>query len=209
MKIRILLADDHTLIREGFKSMLGGKRDLEVIGEADNGPDVVKAVAELRPDVVLLDLNMPGLSGVEVMERLRTSRGTTRFLILTMHDEREYVMKSLKAGADGYVLKSIEGAELEKAIRTVHNGGKYFSMHITSILAETIARPVQEIPEITAREKEVLGLVADGLSTKQIADKLNISIRTVESHRVNMLKKLSVNNSAELIRKAMELGMIG
>ncbi|MEJ0033709.1 MAG: response regulator transcription factor [Bacteroidota bacterium] len=144
---------------------------------------------------------MPGTNGLEAL---------IKFVVLTMHEEREYVQKALKAGADGYLLKNIDRVELEKAIHTVYEGGKYFSPAITAILADTVANPSSspEASEITPREKEVLTLVADGHSTKQIADQLKISIRTVETHRINMLKKMGVNNSAELIRKAFELGLL-
>lgn len=208
MAIKIFLADDHALIREGFKSLLGGRATFEIVGEAGNGLEVVRDIDNAKPDVVLLDINMPGLGGLEVIEKLRSSHSHVKFVVLTMHEEREYVVKALKAGADGYLLKSIEGPELEKAIRTICSGSKYFSPQITNILAESVARPAEDVPELTPREKEVLSLVAAGQSTKQIADKLDISIRTVESHRINLLKKVGVNNSAELIRKSIELKIL-
>lgn len=208
MQIRLLLADDHSLIREGFKSILGGNELFQLVGEADNGMDVVSLVEQTQPDVVLIDINMPRLNGIQVIEKLHKTHPHVKYLVLTMHEEREYVLKALKAGADGYVLKSIERAELEKAIKTVYKGGKYFSPQITSIIAESAANPPAETPELTQREKEILGMVANGRSTKQIADELQISVRTVESHRINMLKKMAVGNTAELIKKSMELGIL-
>jgi DNA-binding NarL/FixJ family response regulator len=208
MAIRLFLADDHTLIREGFKSLLGGNDMFTIVGEADNGADVITMVDQVQPDVIMIDINMPRLSGIEVIERLHKSHPAIRFLVLTMHEEREYVLKALKAGADGYVVKSIERAELEKAVKTIYDGGRYFSPQITSIIAESAANPPEQTPELTQREREVLQLVANGRSTKQIADELEISIRTVESHRINMLKKMSVSNTAELIKKSMELGIL-
>lgn len=207
-KIRLVLADDHPMIRAGFKTLLAQSSDFEVAGEAGSGQELLKVVAAVKPDVTLVDVHMPGMNGLEALEKLHASFPEIRFLVLTMHDEREYVQKALKAGADGYLLKNIDREELENAIHTVFKGGKYFSPEITAILADTVAHPVQGESEITPREKEVLVLVGGGHSTKQIADQLGISIRTVETHRINMLKKLGVNNSAELIRKAFELGLL-
>jgi DNA-binding NarL/FixJ family response regulator len=208
MKIRLLLADDHPLIREGFKSLLGKSDAFEIVHEADNGLEVIRSVDHANPDVILTDINMPQMNGLQLIEKLTESHPQIRFIVLTMHEEREYVLKALKAGADGYLLKSAERPELENAIKTVFAGGKYFSPQITTLLAESVSGDKEELPELTPREKEVLQLVAKGHSTKQIADKLSISIRTVESHRINMLKKMGVSNSAELIRKSMELGML-
>lgn len=207
-KIRLVLADDHPMIRAGFKTLLAQSDGFEVAGEAGSGQELIKVVDAVKPDVTLVDVNMPGMNGLEALEKLHASFPGIRFVVLTMHDEREYVQKALKAGADGYLLKNIERAELENAIHTVFKGGKYFSPEITAILADSVAHPTAGESEITPREKEVLTLVAGGHSTKQIADKLGISIRTVETHRINMLKKLEVNNSAELIKKAFELGLL-
>jgi DNA-binding NarL/FixJ family response regulator len=208
MKIRLLFADDHPLIREGFKSLLGKNPAFDIIGEADNGVEVISRIDITKPDVILTDINMPGLNGLQVIEKLSESHPHIKIIVLTMHEEREYVMKALKAGADGYLLKSAERIELENAITTVFGGGKYFSPQITTILAESVSKGGDEVPVLTPREKEVLDLVARGHSTKQIADKLDISIRTVESHRINMLKKVGVSNSAELIKRAMELKLL-
>jgi len=206
--IRLVLADDHPMIRAGFKTLLAQSSDVEVAGEAGSGQELIKVVTSVNPDVALIDVNMPGMNGLEAMEKLHASFPQIKFIILTMHEEREYVQKALKAGADGYLLKNIDRDELVNAIHTVFKGGKYFSPEITAILADTVARPSSAGAEITPREKEILVLVAKGHSTKQIADQLGISIRTVETHRINMLKKLEVNNSAELIRKAFELRLL-
>ncbi|HEX5167607.1 MAG TPA: response regulator transcription factor [Cyclobacteriaceae bacterium] len=208
-KIRIVLADDHPLIREGFKSLLNKSEKFEIIGEAENGKELIEIATRIKPDIILTDLKMPFVNGLEAIEKLSKEFPAMRFIVLTMHEEREYIVNALKIGASGYLLKTIEGAELEKAITTIYQGGKYFSPIVTNILAETVKRPdANEISEITAREKEVLDLVAQGNSTKQIADQLGISIRPVESHRINMLKKMKVNNTAELIKKAIELKII-
>ncbi|SHH88898.1 two component transcriptional regulator, LuxR family [Chryseolinea serpens] len=207
--IRLLLADDHPLIRAGFKSMLVKNERFEIVGEAENGTDLLTLTAELSPDMILTDISMPGMNGLEALQKVKKQYPAIKCIVLSMHEEREYIMNALKTGAEGYLLKSIEGPELEKAILVVFNGGKYFSPLITSILADSVARPeLPEVGDITPREKEVLELVAQGKSTKQIADLLGISIRTVESHRINMLKKMKVNNTAELIRKAIEMKIL-
>lgn len=207
-KIRLVLADDHPMIRAGFRTLLAQSNDIEVTAEADGGNELMRVVNAVRPHVVLVDIHMPGISGLEVLERLKIGFPEIKFVVLTMHEEREYVQKALKAGADGYLLKNIDKEELTNAIHTVFKGGKYFSPEITSILADSVAHPESTEAEITPREKEVLKLVARGHSTKQIADQLGISIRTVETHRINMLKKMEVNNSAELVRKAFELRLL-
>jgi DNA-binding NarL/FixJ family response regulator len=208
MKIRLLLADDHPLIREGFKSLLGKNPEFDIVGDMDNGQEVINSVDTTKPDVILTDINMPVMNGLQLIEQLSRTHPHIKFIVLTMHEEREYVTKALKAGADGYLLKTSERPELENAIKTVFDGNKYFSPQITTILAESVAHEPKDLPVLTPREKEVLELVARGHSTKQIADKLDISIRTVESHRINMLKKVGVANSAELIRRAIELGLL-
>lgn len=207
--IKVMLADDHALIREGFRSLLGKNELFEIVGEAENGKELMQLITQSTPDVVLVDINMPQMSGLEVLEQTKKIRPEIKFIILTMHEEREYIKRALTAGAEGYLLKNVEKAELEKAIKTVSEGGKYFSPLITNILAEYVAKPAAApAAEISPREKEVLELVAQGFSTKQIADKLDISVRTVESHRINMLKKLEVSNTAELIRKSIELKIL-
>jgi DNA-binding NarL/FixJ family response regulator len=209
-KIKLILADDHPLIREGFKSLLGKNEAFEIVGEANTGKELIALVPITDPDIILVDITMPQMTGFEAIELLRKTYSHLKFMVLTMHEEREYVLKALKSGANGYVLKTIERPELERAIHIVYNGGRYFSPFVMNILAESVVKENgSNQSEITPREKEVLELVADGQSTKQIADKLNISIRTVESHRINMLKKFDVNNTAELIKRAIELKVLG
>ncbi len=208
-KIRLLLADDHPLIREGFKSLLDKNDRFEVVGEAENGKELIDLATRLVPDIILTDINMPIMNGLKAMEQLSQTLPQVKFIILSMHEEIGYILNALKIGARGYLLKNIERAELEKAILNVYEGGKYFSPIVTSILAESISKPEPaEQVEITPREKEVLELVSKGSSTKQIADQLGISIRTVESHRINMLKKMKVSNSAELVKRATEMGIL-
>jgi DNA-binding NarL/FixJ family response regulator len=207
-KIKLILADDHALIRAGFKLLLGKNEMLEIVGEAENGEELIELVAHTMPDIVLADITMPKRSGLEALEVIRQKYPAVKFMILTMHEEREYITRAITAGAEAYVLKDVEKIELEKAIKTVYEGGKYFSPAIARTLAESISKPSPEQTEISPREKEVLEMVAEGHSTKVIADKLAISIRTVESHRVHLLKKLNVSNTAELIKKSIQLKLI-
>lgn len=208
-KIRLVLADDHPLIREGFKSLLGSNDNFTIVGEASDGNELLALVPIVTPDVILVDITMPGINGLEAIKKLKSEYSYLKFIVLTMHEEREYVLNAIKNGANGFVLKNIEKVELENAIKTVYEGGKYFSPFVIDILAESLGKPeTMEQTDITPREKEVLQLVAGGFSTKQIADQLGISIRTVESHRINMLKKMKVNNSAELIKKAIEMHLL-
>ncbi len=208
-KIRLLLADDHPLIRAGFKSLLGKSERFEIVGEAENGKELIEMGNALIPDIILSDINMPVISGLEALEQLSKQQPSVKFIMLSMHEEREYILNALKIGASGYLLKNIERFDLERAIISVYEGGKYFSPAITNILAESFGKPeVNESYDITPREKEVLELVANGNSTKLIADQLGISIRTVESHRINMLKKMKASNTAELIKKAIEMKIL-
>jgi DNA-binding NarL/FixJ family response regulator len=208
-RIRLLLADDHPLIREGFKALLTKSEKFEIIGIAENGKELVELAGNLSPDIVLSDINMPVMNGLEAIEQISKLYPDIRTVILTMHEEREYVIKALRLGVQGYILKSIERFDLEKAIVAIFEGGRYFSPIVTNILAESVAKPgISTVAELTPREKEVLEWVAKGFSTKQVADKLGIGTRTVESHRVNMLKKMKVNNTAELVRKAVEMKLL-
>lgn len=208
-KIRLLMADDHPLIREGFKSLLMKSDRFEIVGIAENGKELVEKAAELKPDIILSDINMPVLNGMAAIEQIIRMHSDIKCVILTMHEERAYILQALKIGVHGYILKNIERYDLEKAIISIFEGGKYFSPIVTNILAESIARPEQNtVSELTPREIQVLELVAAGHSTKQVADKLGIGTRTVESHRVNMLKKMRVNNTAELVKKAIEMKIL-
>jgi DNA-binding NarL/FixJ family response regulator len=208
-KIRLLLADDHPLIRAGFQSLLSKNERFELVGIAENGKELLELVDKLSPDIVLSDINMPIMNGMEAITEIGKRHPEVKCVVLTMHEEHEYIMNALKIGVQGYILKSIERFDLEKAIIMIYEGGKYFSPLVTNILAESVVKPEQQIiTELTPREKEVLELVAQGFSTKQVADKLGIGTRTVESHRVNMLKKMKVNNTAELVRKSIEMKIL-
>jgi DNA-binding NarL/FixJ family response regulator len=208
-KIRLLLADDHPLIREGFRSLLNKNERFEIVGIAENGKELIELAGKELPDIILCDISMPVMNGMDAIEQIRNLYPSIKSVVLTMHEEREYVINALRIGVQGYIIKNVERYDLEKAIITIFEGGKYFSPIVTNILAESIVRPdPPAISELTPREKEVLELVAQGHSTKQIADKLGIGTRTVESHRVNMLKKMKVSNTAELVRRAIELKIL-
>lgn len=208
-KIRLLLADDHPLIREGFRSLLNKNERFEIVGIAENGKELIELAGKELPDIILSDISMPVMNGMDAIEKIGNLYPSIKSVVLTMHEEREYIINALKIGVQGYIIKNVERFDLEKAIITIFEGGKYFSPIVTNILAESVARPEPPaITELTPREKEVLELVAQGHSTKQIADKLGIGTRTVESHRVNMLKKMKVNNTAELVRKAIEMKIL-
>ncbi len=211
IKIRTVLADDHALIREGFKKLLVEQENpfVELVGEAENGKELLELVAKTQPDLVLTDIKMPVLSGLDALKEIKQKNSEIKVVILTMHEESEYIKRAISSGADGYLSKSIEKDELERAIKTVFKGTKYFSANVNSILLTQLSEQhAVEQTDISPREKEVLQLVAAGLSTKQIAAKLDISNRTVETHRINLLKKLKANNTAELIKKSAQLKMI-
>jgi two-component system nitrate/nitrite response regulator NarL len=215
--IRVVLADDHVFVRDGIKSLLENEANIEVVGEAIDGADALEVVAANKPDLLIVDIRMPNLTGIEVVEKLRTDNNNVKIIMLSMHESEEYVLKSIKAGADGYLLKGSSKDEFLKALHTVANGGKYFSGDISSILIGQLtssslsAEPKQNLGEemmITKREKEILTLLLSGKGNKEIAEALDISKRTAEVHRFNLMKKLKVKNLMELSNKATEYSLI-
>jgi DNA-binding NarL/FixJ family response regulator len=207
-KIRILIADDHNLFRGGLKMLLSRVTDFEIVGEVTDGVALVDFFKNELPDVALVDISMPKMLGIDAIAEIKKTNSHTKFILLTMHQEGEYVLKGLKNGASAYLFKDVEPSELEKAIRVVAKGDKYYNQTVSNILIENMSAPKEEETVLTQREKEILELVAAGLSTKIIADKLNISHRTVDTHRVNMMKKMEVSNTAELVKKAIEKKII-
>jgi two-component system response regulator NreC len=208
-KIKVLIADDHQLFRDGVISLLKNDNAFEVVGEVGNGKDLIALLSDKLADIVLIDLSMPGIGGQEVMELAKSKFQHVKFIVLTMHDDGQYVVKSVRNGAFGYLLKNTDERELKYAIKEVFEGRKYFNNHITELMINNMS-VTPEIPkmDLTPRELEVLKLVSEGKITKEIADQLCVSSRTVETHRVNMMKKLEVQNSAELIKKAAKLNLI-
>lgn len=215
-KIRILLADDHTLIRRGIATLLQSMKDFSIVGEAEDGEDAVHKTGELRPDVIVIDLSMPKLSGIEATKIIKKRYPETNVLVLTMHENEEYVYQILKSGASGYVLKSAGRNELAAAIRATAKGEKFFSPKISQLMADGYVKRVEQrtsdspkgdVP-LTRREREILTLVASGLTNQQIADQLFISPRTVDTHRTNIMQKLAIHDLANLVRYAIEHGII-
>ncbi|PBI86734.1 Transcriptional regulatory protein DegU [Flavobacterium sp. ACN2] len=215
--IRVVLADDHVFVRDGIKSLLENEANIEVVGEAIDGADALEVVAVTQPDLLIVDIRMPNLTGIEVVEKLRSENNNVKIIMLSMHESEEYVLKSIKAGADGYLLKGSSKEEFLKALHSVAVGGKYFSGDISSILISQLTNsspslePKQSLGEemmITKREKEILTLLLSGKGNKEIAEALDISKRTAEVHRFNLMKKLKVKNLMELSNKAAEYSLI-
>lgn len=208
-KIRVLLVDDHPLVLEGISARLEGEPSLEVVGMANNGQQALEKSAALNPDVVLMDISMPVMNGFEAAEQFRSEQPEVKVLILSMHDDREYIVKLIQCGAAGYVLKDVSSSELITAIETVFSGGSYFSSGASQALFsqfqhDQAAIEKSEQEPLTGREKDVLKLVAEGNSNKEIARTLDISVRTVETHRQNIKSKLDIHTAAGLTRYAID-----
>lgn len=210
--VRVLLADDHVLVRAGLRKLIEIIPDMQVVGEADDGLGVLKLVAQLQPDLVLMDISMPGLNGLEATARVMKEWPQTRVLILSMHQNEEYVRQALRHGACAYMLKDAAPTELEWAIKTVLRGETYLSPAVSrGVLSDYVHRlREEEQPDspLTQRQREVLTLVAEGLSTKEIARRLDISIKTVDTHRSQLMKQLEIHEVAGLVRYAMRAGLI-
>ncbi len=211
--IRILVADDHALVREGIRLVLDAEPAFEVVAEAANGRQAVELALVHRPDVVVLDITMPEETGLSAAARLRDLLPSARVLLLSMHDQAEYVREGIRIGTHGYILKDSAGAELRAAIRTVHAGGTFFSPAVVKRLTTlTVAQPPGATAlrnALTPRERDVLDGIARGLTNKAIAAELGISHRTVEAHRESLMKKLEIHNVAGLTRFALEVGLTG
>jgi DNA-binding NarL/FixJ family response regulator len=210
--IRVLVADDHMIVRSGIRHVLESEPGFEVVGEAATGSEVVGLAAKLNPDVVVLDISMPGESGLQIAARLRDTSPEPRVLILSMHDNAEYVLESVRAGAHGYLLKDTAATELRSAIRTICRGESYFSPPIASRLREALRGEHEthagSLAQLTGREREVLLGVVRGRTNKEIAGELGISHRTVETHRESLMRKLKIRTVAELTRFALGAGLI-
>lgn len=214
MTIRVLLADDHTLLRAGIRLLLESQPDLEIIGESEDGQDAVNKTLELKPDIVLMDIAMPGMNGLEATREIKRLRPETHVLTLTMHENEEYFFQVLNAGASGYVLKRAAPTELVAAIRSVSEGGAFLYPTVARKLVDDYLQRVQGGEEkasydgLTDREREVLRLIADGLSNQEIAESLCLSTKTVERHRSNIMEKLDIHNRTGLIKYAIRKGLI-
>lgn len=214
-KIKIVLADDHVLVRNAIKTMLENENDLVVTGEAGDGNEALEVAKDVKPDLLVLDIRMPGMSGLEAAAKLKSYSPKTKAVILSMHDSEDYVLQALDAGAYGYMLKDTDKNEFVKALKQIHSGNKYFSGDVSNVLANRLlgnkrpAKTVKADPyNLSRREKEILRMVVDGKQNKQIADQLDKSIRTIETHRFNIMKKLEVNNAIDMVNKAMKENLV-
>lgn len=211
--IRLVLADDHTLVRAGLRALLERVPGVEVVGEASDGREVMQLVKQHRPDVVLLDISMPGLNGLEATARLGKDFPAVRVIILSMHHNEEYVWKAFKAGAAGYLLKKAATAELATALQSVARGETYLSQEISARLPKNFAlngitHRKSPLDELTGRQREILQLIAEGQNTKGIAELLQVSPKTVEYHRLNLMNCLNVHDVPGLVRFALRVGLI-
>lgn len=207
--IRVVIADDHQVVLDGFIARLQMESGIEVIGTASNGLEAINVVRELQPDVVLMDVSMPVMNGIEATSVIREENPNAKVLMLTMHDNREYIMKVMQVGAVGYMLKEISAEKMVQAIKTVNQGSTYFCESVTQTLFSQEVTPAAQKPNpLSRREEAVLKLVAQGHSSKKVASLLNISYRTVETHRQNIKHKLNLHSTAELAKYAVERGLV-
>jgi two-component system response regulator NreC len=207
--IRILLTDDHALVRQGFRLILSAQPDMQIVGEAGNGREAVELAEKLQPDVVVMDVAMPELNGVEATRRLATSAPRARVLALSMHKDSVYVREILRAGARGYLLKDSVDSDLIAAVRAVAKGEGYLSPAVSDAVLTDYRRHVTDpLDLLTSREREVLQMIAEGKTNKEIAGALNLSVYTVEAHRGRVMEKLNLHSTSELVRFALRSGLI-
>jgi DNA-binding NarL/FixJ family response regulator len=210
-KIQVLLVDDHKLIREGIQLMLADTDDIEVIGSVSSGEEAVNQTRNSRPDVILMDILMGGMTGIEATRWIKENDATIKIVVVTMETSKEYVSAGIKSGVDGYLPKDVDKETLIQAIRSVHQGGRFFNDAIMKLvfedfyLQEKLKTPSRKLPhELTKREHEILGLVASGKTNREVAETLFISIKTVETHKTNILEKLGLRNTTELVKYAIK-----
>jgi len=206
---KILLADDHTIVRQGLKLIISSHADLQVIGEAANGREVLELAEKLKPDLILMDVAMPELNGIEATRRLHQISPRTKVLVLSMHKEAVYVREILKAGARGYILKDAIDTELISAIQSVARGDGYISPAVSGTLLSDYRQNITNpLDLLSSREREVLQLIAEGKTNKEVATRLNLSVYTVDSHRGKIMEKLNLHSTGELVRFAMKQGLV-
>ncbi|MFJ9449309.1 MULTISPECIES: response regulator [unclassified Herbaspirillum] len=211
MLTRIVLADDHALVRSGIKSLLTAMPGIEVVGEADDGNAAIELTEKLKPDVVIMDIAMKGMNGLEAVRRLRADHPTTKFLMLSMYGSEEYVMQALNAGANGYLFKDSAAYELEKALIEVIHGRQYLDSHISKdaldLYMKKVAQDGTPVEVLTPRQREILQLIAEGNNTKEIAYRLNVSAKTIETHRAQLMERLEIRDVPGLVRYAIRTGL--
>lgn len=215
MKTRVLLADDHTMFRQGVRNMLAAEADMEVIGEVGNAADAVRSLQDLRPDIILMDVGMQGMSSFEATRQIKQLRSETRIIFLTMYDDQDYLFQAMNAGGSGYLLKDSPAQELIQAIREVSRGGTHLNGRMLSYLVSDFrSRTTNDtnrsprFEALTARERHVLKVLAEGMSVKEIAADLNLSVKTVEAHKFNLMRKLDIHNKAHLVQYAVQKKLI-
>jgi DNA-binding NarL/FixJ family response regulator len=209
--IRVVIADDHSLVREGLRRILDEQFDIEVVGEAKDGKEAVELAGRLRPDVILLDISMPGKDGLDATKEIRALDTRTKILILTIHNEEHYALRTLRAGAHGFIFKGAKSEDLVRAIHDLDRGLRYLPPELERIFAELYVCPRAPgtlTEALTDREFQVLRLIALGHTNREVAEKLRISVKTVDTHRRNILKKLQLRNNADLTRFAIQHGII-
>ena len=209
-RVKILIVDDHAILRDGIRALLSSHDEIEIVGEASDGGEAIQKALEFTPDVILMDLVMPGMNGLEAIHHLRKKIAAAKVLVLTQHDTKTYILSAVKAGAAGYIPKKALSSELLTAIRTVHKGDSYLYSSATKALMEDFRQQVEREPydRLTAREREILKLVASGQTSREISDILHISLKTVQGHRLKITKKLGLGNRTELIKYAMRKGLV-
>jgi DNA-binding NarL/FixJ family response regulator len=213
-KHRIIIAEDHTILREGLRSLLSSDPDLEIVGEAQDGQEAIRCVEKLKPNLVLMDLSMPRMNGLDAIKEIKKRSTETRILVLTVHKNEEYILATLQAGADGYALKDSTHAELGIAIKNVLSGNHYISPGISGRVIEgylegrKTLKPMSPFETLTQRERGILKMIAEGYKNKEIADYLCISVKTVEKHRANLMQKLDLHSVSALTAFALEKGLV-
>ena len=209
-KIKIVVVDDHALMRDGIRAILKLCGDMEVLGEAADGREALERVQELQPDVVVMDISMPNMDGMEATRRLKKKYPKIKVLALTQYENREYVFSAIKAGVDGYLPKKAAGSELATAIRALHRGEAFLYPSAAAALIKDYLRQATEEPydQLTSREREILKLIAEGRTSQEIADLLSISLKTALGHRTKIMQKLDIHNRTELIKYAMHKGLV-
>jgi two-component system nitrate/nitrite response regulator NarL len=208
--IKLMLVDDHPIVREGIRSRLSNQPNMKIVAEAENGKEAIRRLQEFSPHVVLMDINMPEMNGLEATKVICKIAPKTKVLVLSMHQDKEYVVEIMRSGARGYVLKNSPPSELIRAIELVHAGQAFFSPDISSVLLDELARGPEKSAAggLSQREREVLSLIAAEFSNKEIADKLGVSVRTIETHRERLMRKLDIHNVAGLTKFAIANGIL-